>query len=409
MNKARIWPSSILILGLGAMSSLATLPPTSGTCPFQGPCSVATSDGQQLFQQTTRLLESRYGSQLDRNAMSQGVADAVRAELERSGKSTAMLPFLQMMYLPNQPERFLTACSTDLPSDQLWQAATRGLLKGVHDNRASLINPEEMSVFENIHALPMNGIGAVLCPDAGNGLIIQRPLTGHPAERAGIQAGDRIVAIDGESTQGMGLYTGMSRLRGLAGTQVELSVEHEGTVRDVTITREPLNPGPSVNAGWKDSQTGQIRVNYIDYTAGDQVSAALSAMEGAPNVVLDLRDLGGYDITSAQRIASCFVAPNTLVGRLESSTGQSNELRTLTPPQYGGSVTVLVNENTCGSAELLASCLQENGAHLEGSTTAGHVGGLTMVPMPDGSALQLPGETWYNASHEPIDGHGVQP
>ncbi len=406
MIKGRIWPSSLLILGLGAWSSLATLPPTSGACPFQGPSSVAASEGQQLFHQTQELLTSRYAGKLDQRAMAQGVADSVRAELERNGKSTSAVGFLGFMYLPNSPEQFVTACSTQMPADQLWEAASRGLLRGVRDDRASLVGPEEMIAFDNMRALPMNGIGAVLAPEAGNGLIIQRPLPGHPAERAGIQAGDKIVAIDGESTLGMGLYTGMSRLRGLAGTEVQLSVEHEGRVTELTVMREPIHAGAAVTTSFAGEQTS-IQLNYIDYTAADQVSEAL--MNSSGDVVLDLRNLGGYDIMSAQRIASCFVPANTLVAHMDSATGQDNDLRTLTPPQFSGTLTVLVNGQTAGSAELLASCLHENGARLVGEKTSGHAGGLTMVPMPDGSALQLPVETWSNAAGDPIDGVGVEP
>lgn len=405
MNKGRIWPSSLLILGLGAWSSLATLPPNSGNCPFRGPARVAASEGQHLFTETQELLKARYAGQLDQRAMGKGVARSVRAELERNGKSTSMLTFFEMMYLPDSPERFVTACSTELPADQLWTAATRGLLKGVNDERVALVGPEENVSIKTIAVLPMNGIGAVLSPEAGNGLVIQRPLPGHPAERAGIQAGDKIVAIDGEPTEGMGLYTGMSRLRGLAGTQVLLSVEHQGAVREVTITRAPIQAPPSVTFGAGSS----IQINFIDYTAADQVSAALAQREGASSVTLDLRSVGGNDITSAQRIASCFVPPNTLVARMDSRTGQDNELRTLAPPQYSGAVTVLVDEQTSGAAELLASCLKENGARLVGSKTSGHTAGLTMIPMPGGCSLQLPSETWYNAAGRPIDGLGVKP
>jgi carboxyl-terminal processing protease len=125
-------------------------------------------------------------------------------------------------------------------------------------------------------------------------------------------------------------------------------------------------------------------------------------------VVLDLRNVGGNDITAAQRIASCFVPVDTLVGRMRTPNFD-NELRTLTPPQYSGALTVLINEQTSGSAELLASCLQENGARLLGSRSAGHPGQMTLVPLSDGSAVQVPAESWYNAAGQPLDEVGVTP
>lgn len=407
MNKGRIWPSSILILGLGAWSALSALSPTPGSCPFAGPAAAPASESQFMFRETSELLTARYGNALDRQAMGRGIGQAVRAELERSGKSTSMLGLMEMMYLPNQPEQFITSCATQLPANQLWDAATRGLLAGVGDERARVMSPEEMFAYRNLALLPMNGIGAVLSSETSNGLEIQRALPNHPAERAGIQAGDRIVAIDGESTLGMGLYTGMSRLRGLAGTEVAITVESvDGRRFDTTIVRERIQVGPSVTTTFEGGAPA-IRVNYIDCLAPDQISASLDRL--GSSAVLDLRDLSGSDITSAMRIASLFVPVNTLVGRMDSSVGEDHELRTSTPPQFEGQLTVLVNERTSGSAEILASCLKENGARLLGETTSGQASSLTMVPRPDGSALQLPSEIWYNASNEAIDGHGVEP
>ncbi len=409
MNKGRIWPSSILIVGLGAMSALSTLPPTGGACPFKArpEATSRASAGQQVYQETLSLLEDR--GQLDHRKISQSVARAVSAELAEKGQSTAMVGFMQMLYLPGQPERFVGSFTAQVPADQLWQAATQGLAQAVN-GQARLMGQEEMQAYQSLYALPMNGIGAVLAPTVdGRGLVIQRPLPGHPAERAGLEPGDRIVEINGESTLGMGLYTGMTRLRGTAGTSVEIAVERQGQTARMTITREPIEPGPSVNSTWTDSKTGQIQLNWIDYTTADQVSAALTEMEGARQIVLDLRNLGGHDVTAVQRIASSFVPADTLVARMESREGSRHELRTLTPRQYSGQLTVLVNEQTSGSAELLASCLQENGAELIGTTTAGHPASLTLVPLANGTALQIPAETWFNASGKKLEGVGVQP
>lgn len=408
MNKGRIWPSSILILGLGAMSALSTLP-TGGSCPFQARPQLAScpSTGQQVYQETLSLLEDR--GQLDHRKISQSVAQAVSAELEESGQSTAMVGFMQMLYLPGQPERFVASFSAQVPTDRLWQAATEGLAQAV-SGQARLMGTEEMQAYQSLYSLPMNGIGAVLAPSVdGQGLVIQRPLPGHPAERAGLQPGDRIIEVDGESTLEMGLYTGMTRLRGEAGTSVEIAVERQGQVSRMSITREPIDPGPSVSSSWSDSRTGHIQLNWIDYTSADQVSVALSELEGASQIVLDLRNLGGHDVTAVQRIASSFVPADTLVARMESREGSRHELRTMTPRQYSGQLTVLVNELTSGSAELLASCLQENGAQLVGTTTAGQPASLTMVPLANGTALQIPAESWYNASGDKLDGAGVQP
>ncbi len=240
MNTGRIWPSSILILGLGAMSALSALPPTGGSCPLKARPHLAStvSTAQQVYQETLSLLEDR--GQLDHRKVSQSLARAVSTELARSGQSTAMVGFMQMLYLPGQPERFVSSFSAQVPADRLWQAATEGLAQAV-SGPARLMGLEEMRAYQSLYSLPMNGIGAVLSSTIdGQGLIIQRPLPGHPAERAGLQPGDRIIEVNGESTLEMGLYTGMTRLRGEAGTSVEIAVERQGEVSRMSITRERI-------------------------------------------------------------------------------------------------------------------------------------------------------------------------
>ncbi|MEW6281589.1 MAG: S41 family peptidase, partial [Candidatus Eremiobacterota bacterium] len=314
-----------------------------------------------------------------------------------------------------QPDRYISAASSQIPANEAWQAASRGLVAGLNDRQARWLSPADLQAYQTLCSLPMNGIGAVLSTDTdGQGLVIQRVLPGHPSVLAGLQAGDRITSVDGQSTLGMGIYQGMHLLRGVSGTPVELVVERRGKSFDVMMHRAPIIPGPAVSTSMGsmgDRETGCVTVNWLDFSTADQVTAALQSLEaqGARKVLVDLRNLGGNDPATAVRICSNFVPSGTLVGRVQPRQGPEQDLRTTTGLVTSMPVTVLVNERTGGSAELVAACLRENGAQVLGEATAGQPSSVQMAMLPDGSALQLPCERWYGPDGRLLDGQGVRP
>ncbi|MEW6279486.1 MAG: hypothetical protein AB1758_12725, partial [Candidatus Eremiobacterota bacterium] len=162
MNKSRIWPSTLLIVGLGVASSFTTVGGqlfSAGTCPFAGSCPTRVeapgSPGAMLYNQTMQEIESRYPGKVDPRELTNGAAAEVNRAIRERGGNATLLTFLQAMYLPGQPDRYISAASSQIPANEAWQAASRGLVAGLNDRQARWLSPAELQAYQTLCSLPM--------------------------------------------------------------------------------------------------------------------------------------------------------------------------------------------------------------------------------------------------------------
>ena len=269
-----------------------------------------------------------------------------------------------MELLVNMMRSLTTHYVDKLNPDDLMRNAADGMVANL-DPYTSYLSEEDMKEFERATTGKYGGIGALI-RKRGDYVVISEPYKGSPADRAGLKAGDKIVAIDKESAKGFTTEQVSSRLKGDPNTNVKVTIESliDGKSRTLTIRRERIAiPGISY-AGMLNDSIGYI--HHVDFTDGcyDDMRAAIEKLRAGNHLkglVLDYRNNGGGVLQEAVKIVSLFVPKGSEVvstkGRVErESKIFRTELEPLLPEMP---IVVLVNGHTASSSEIVTGALQD--------------------------------------------------
>ena len=244
-------------------------------------------------------------------------------------------------------------------------------------------------------------------------LVVVSPLSGSPAEEAGLRAGDRIIQIDGTSTIGESVSSLVFQVRGEAGTDVTLTIERDGDQRDITITRAVIDL-QEVDSRMLEDGIGYIRLTtFTDRATGlfrEELGSLLE--QGATSIVFDLRGNPGGFITTAQGIASEFVPAGELVFTVES--GEDVQRWESEP---GGlaqtdaiAVVVLVDQGSASASEIVAGALKDTGrATILGEPTFGKNTVQIWNDLPNGGGLRITTDRWFTPQHNSAAPDGIAP
>lgn len=259
---------------------------------------------------------------------------------------------------------------------KLFEGAMDGML-GKLDDYSAYISPADLNAFHETIDQEFGGVGMEVALDPQTKqIMVLSPLVGSPAYKAGIRAGDKILRIDRDSTQGMSLKDAVGLLRGKPGDPVTLTVQHEGEVKpvEVKIVRDRIQVdtvlGDTRNAdgSWNFFLEGHDRIGYIrigsftDKTLGEMRRALAWLQEHRMRgLVLDLRDDPGGYLDAAVEICDLLI-PSGVIVTTRRRDGQIS--RTYKASGKGVftdfPIAVLVNQQTASAAEILAACLQDH-------------------------------------------------
>ncbi len=299
----------------------------------------------------------------------------------------------------------------ELDDDQLVEGALEGMFQyGVADPYSGYMNAEEYQNSLGDLSGTFSGIGAELAventenPDDLEAcatlsdtcvLVVVAPIEGSPAEAAGVQSGDVILAVDGESVEGSTIQDEVSEVRGPEGTDVTLTIERDGEVFDLTITRAEIVV-VEVESELLDGHVGYIALHGFSTDSpaqfGEQLGDLLDA--GADQIVFDLRDNPGGYITAARDIASEFVEE----GLLFTQEGSGDEVIDWEATGDGHAtdsaieVVVLINGGSASASEIVAAALLE--------TRPSDPHRRTDVRQEHGADLGRAGERWRRPDHD---------
>jgi carboxyl-terminal processing protease len=302
----------------------------------------------------------------------------------------------------------------DAQPDEMIAGAVNGMLDTLGDEgHTRFLSAEEATSWDESLRGSFEGIGAYIDVRDGQTVIVA-PIEGSPAERAGLRAGDVIVAVNGESTNGWTVDDLRTAVRGPKGTDVTLRVLHPDASEpvEIVVTRDEVVV-PSVSWRMLPDDVALVRLASFDSDAGGELKAALQAAqdEGARAVILDLRNNPGGLLDQAIEVASQFLPEGTPVLLEENRAGE----REATATRGGGAalelpLVVLINENSASSAEIVSGALQDAGrATLIGETTFGTGTVLTPFRLSDGSRLLLGTQQWLTPEGRLIRGQGIEP
>ena len=298
--------------------------------------------------------------------------------------------------------------------DELVQGAIKGMLQTL-DPHSSYLTPDMLKQVEVETKGVFGGLGIEIGVKDGI-LTVIAPIEDTPAARAGLQAGDKIIKIEKESTRDMTVVDAVKKLRGEPGTKVTISIAREGISepRSYTITRDIIKI-KSVKTKAMGDGIAYIKLNQFQQDTNGELEKALQAAqkekEGLKGLVLDLRNNPGGLLDQAVKVADEFVESGLIVytdGRIES---QKYKYFARKEGTYTGfPIVVLVNAGSASASEIVAGALQDHGrAILLGTKTFGKGSVQTILPLEDGSALRLTTARYYTPNGRSIQAKGIEP
>jgi carboxyl-terminal processing protease len=301
----------------------------------------------------------------------------------------------------------------DLPGMQdVTYAAIQGMLNAVNDPFTSFVTPQEAAIRAEDDSGEYEGIGAYVDMDEEGKLIIVAPFDGSPAEAAGLQPEDRIIAVDGVSIVGLSLSEMISKVRGPAGSEVVLTVEREGEQPfEVTVTRDRFELEIS-EAEMLENDIGYVRLREFGSLASDELTQDLEDLlaQNPRGIILDLRYNPGGWLDQALEVSDIFLDGGViLTQRWKDGSEQVFEAK---PGGIGEEVplVVLVDRGSASASEIVAGALQDhNRAILIGEKTFGKGAVQTVHTLSDGSQLIVTSAMWFTPNNQPIHGEGLHP
>lgn len=234
---------------------------------------------------------------------------------------------------------------------------------------------------------------------------IVSPMEGMPAYRMGLRAGDRVTAIDGESTRGMSTQEASKLMRGEAGTEVSLTISREGidepleyTIERAVITIKMVPYAGVINKG--DSKIGYIRLARFGEEADNELDAAIKQVtsEDIDGLIFDLRSNGGGLLNQAVKVSNNFLPKGTEVVYTQGRISDQNRkhFASKDPVFPDIPMVVLVNEMSASASEIVAGAIQDSDRGvIIGNTTFGKGLVQQIYPLTEGSALKLTTAKWY--------------
>lgn len=312
-----------------------------------------------------------------------------------------------------------------LTYQDLIHGALKGMLNSL-DPHSEFMEPVKYDELKKDTQGEFGGVGIVISMK-DNFLTVVAPMEDTPGFRAGILSGDRIIKIDGKSTEKMSLQDAVQRLRGQPGSDVKMTILRpaDGGIKEFTVTRAQIkiDTVKDIN-GRREFPLGEDKIGYIRLVqfgeqTGDDLEEALQTLErqGMKSLILDLRDNPGGLLDSAVRVCDKFLPNGQLVVTTEGREGyaKAEYFAKARHKHLELPMVVLVNNGSASASEIVAGCLQDttkrgvSRAVVLGEQTFGKGSVQSILPLPDGSALRLTTAKYYTPSHKVIHERGITP
>lgn len=312
----------------------------------------------------------------------------------------------------------------DVDADELVYDAVQGMLSGL-DPHTTFMRPMEYEKLREDTAGEFGGLGievGLSHQKAGGDLLeVEVVHVESPGAHAGLKAGDKILAVDGESMRDKPLEASVRLMRGVPGTRVVLSVDRKGwdRPRDIPLVRRQVRV-PSVDGDDLGAGIAYVRIRAFQERTDQELAAALGearrrsrgqGRELPAGLVIDLRDNPGGLLDEGVRVADRFLEEGLIVttqGRNPRNTEKESAKPEGTEPDYP--VVLLVNDGTASASEIVAGALQDHKrAVVVGTRTYGKGSVQTLFGLDDGAGLKLTIARYFTPSGRSIQDVGVTP
>lgn len=303
---------------------------------------------------------------------------------------------------------------SELNDTDLTYGAISGLVNALGDTGHSVfLTPEALASEQQSLDGTVVGVGALLGTKDSQPVIVS-VISGGPADRAGMKAGDVILSVNDEKVADLGPSEVAAKIRGEAGTQVVVSILRPSTGEqlDFTMVREKIDFPAATWAFVPGTHIADLRLIQFSSGAADELRRARddAVAQGATAFVLDLRSNPGGFVPEAVNTASLFLKDKTVYIR-ELASGERIPVQTDSNyPATDLPLVVLIDQGTASSAEIVSGALKSaQRGDLVGETTFGTGTVLLTYDLADGSAVRVAVERWLTPDGELIFGEGITP
>ncbi|MCJ8168392.1 S41 family peptidase [Atopomonas sediminilitoris] len=328
--------------------------------------------------------------------------------------SKAALPLDDLRTFAEVMERIKASYVEPVDDKTLLENAIKGMLSGL-DPHSAYLEPEAFSELQESTSGEFGGLGIEVGLE--DGLIkVVSPIDDTPAASAGIEAGDLIIKIDGQPTQGVGISEAVDKMRGKPGSEITLTLVRGGGMPfDVTLKRAVIKV-QSVKRQMLEDGYGYLRITQFQINTGEQAGKAMDRLQKdsggkLKGLVLDLRNNPGGILQAAVEVSDHLLRKGLIV--YTKGRDSNAELRFSATPAdklNGAPVVVLINGGTASASEIVAGALQDHKrAVIMGTDSFGKGSVQTVLPLNNERALKLTTALYYTPKDRSIQAQGIVP
>lgn len=320
---------------------------------------------------------------------------------EDFGKVIVLEKYLRENYLYNK----------DIKDENLETGLLKGLVAGLGDPYSQYLTAEEMAKLSETTTGKFQGIGVIISPDEDGTVTVISPIKGSPADRAGVESGDKILKINGKDFSAEKINEASKEMRGEKGTSVKILLLKKKNLKteEVEIKREEIKIDSIIKD--KIGDLGYIGITMFDEETGKDFVKALNELtsEGVKGIILDMRGNPGGVVDAAVEIGDA-ILPKTSFVTLKDNKGEVVQDYKLDDSYNDIKMVVLVNEGSASASEILAGAIRDlDRAKIIGKTTYGKGVVQNVMSLPGGDGLKLTTSEYFTPSGKSINKKGIVP
>lgn len=301
----------------------------------------------------------------------------------------------------------------DIERKTLINETIKGFIKGLGDEYSEYMTPSDWTDYKETQLGNYSGVGIVMSPGDNGYILVTSVIKDSPAEKAGVQQGDYIVGVNGESVYGESTSDVANKVRGDVSTEVEIDIlKDNNEVQKFTLKRENVRVYHVLGEMLEDG-IGYIYFNTFDEGCSEEFEKETDKLveQGAKKLILDIRNNTGGDVEQALKILDLFLEKGEIELITRSARGPEITTTSGTDKKYNfENIVIITNKYTASAAEILTGALIDNGlAKTVGVKTYGKGVMQSVFSLIDGSVLKLTTQEYTTPKGTKIHGIGISP
>lgn len=300
----------------------------------------------------------------------------------------------------------------EIDKEKMIESAVKGYVEGLQDAYTEYLTKDEYDELIVSVKGDYVGIGIYMTMDSNNNIVVLMPIEGSPAEKEGLETGDIILSINGESCSEMDLNIASTKIKGEENTTVDLEIQRGTDILNKTIERKTVEVADS-RAEVLENNIGYIELTVFDEGCAENIERYLRDFQnkGIKSVILDLRNNTGGIVSEAIELSELFVGKGNVIMRSYDKKNQETVITSSKEKMGDFELVILVNEYSASATEIVSAALQDNkAATIVGTTTFGKGVMQEILPIFNKTAaLKITIEEFKTPNGNKINKVGITP